>query len=504
MIKRLYEQMEQKREVRQALIELKSAVKEKESKKLLQQYFDENPQILLELLVHEDAKVRKNAALVLGSLRGATIPEQLWQTYEKESQLFVKSDYLKALAAFDCSPYLDAMKARQKELEELLTDQADESAAKHLRQELTELRNLLFRKEKHSGHSFTGYSKPVDFLLMTNKGCEKLLAEQVKEALPERSFAAFRPVKGGVLVEQAAVSSVLSIRTYRELLFCLKGSKKMPAETAAELLLQTDLMELLETLHEGAAPYYFRIDCKSKMELSERSAFCKRLAAELEEKSGGLLRNAPSAYEIEIRFVENKEGSFYPLLKLHTLPDKRFAYRKYTVAASMAPVQAAICMELAAPYLKENARILDPFCGVGTMLLERNYRLHANTLYGIDLFAPAIEGARENAEIAGVPAHFINRDSMTFTHKYLFDEIVTNFPVQGRNLNAHELDCLYGQFLTKAEKLLTPDGTILLYSHDRGYAKKHLRMHPAWKLEKEWCISEKEGAYLFYIVRVNG
>ena len=26
---------------------------------------------------------------------------------------------------------------------------------------------------------------------------------------------------------------------------------------------------------------------------------------------------------------------------------------------------------LAEPYLKENAQILDPFCGVGTMLIER-------------------------------------------------------------------------------------------------------------------------------------
>lgn len=489
-MRQLYEQIGGQQEVRHTLIEIKAVLKDEEKKKQLQQLFDVQPRVLADCLKHEDPKVRKNAALILGELQGQEIPKWLWTAYEQEEQLLVRGDYLKALAAFDCSPYLEALKGRQKELEEAQAD-------KHLRQELMELRKLLFRQETQKGHAFTGYEEPVDVLLMTNKGHERLLASQVKEVLGEE--VNLRLIKGGVQAVQVQIEKLLPLRTYRELLFCLKGSKRMPAEDAAELLMQTDLPELLGRLHEGEGPYYFRIDCKSSMDLGQRSAFCKRLAAQLEERSGGALRNAPSAYEIEIRFVENKEGSFYPLLKLHTLPDKRFAYRKYTVAASMAPVQAALCMELAAPYLKEQAQVLDPFCGAGTMLLERNYKLHANTLYGIDLYAPAIEGARANAEIAGVPAHFINRDSLSFTHGYLFDEIVTNFPTKGKSLDAHGLDCLYGQFLDKAERLLKPEGMILLYAHDRGYVKKHLRMRPQWKLTEEWCISEKEGTWLFCI-----
>lgn len=525
--------------MRQALIAVKAAIKEPDQKKQLQQMFEKQPQVLLDCLKAEDPKVRKNAALILGNLRGAQIPEHLWAGYEKEEQLFVKSDYLKAMASFDCSDYLDALKVRQKELEAALgqscvkrgkensVDSQEEkketalehvqeedckNTRKHLRQEQTEIRNILFGQGRQSCHRFVGYEEPVDVLLMTNKGCEKMLAEQVEAAFEQaeglqrdgkEARPQVRPIKGGVHAEQVKVKDILPIRTYREILFGLKGSKRMPAEEASDLLLKTNLMELLEKLYEGPAPYYFRINCISTMEPAQKSAFCKQLAEKLEEKSAGALRNAPSAYEIEIRFVENKEGSFYPLLKLHTLADKRFAYRKYTVAASVAPVQAAICMELAAPYLKENAHVLDPFCGVGTMLLERNYKLHANTLYGVDLYAPAIQGARENVQIAGVPAHFINRDCRTFTHSYLFDEIVTNFPTQGKSLDSHGLDCLYGQFFQKAEQLLKEDGTILLYSRDRGYVKKQLRMNPSWKLCKEWCVSEKEGAYLFFIKKLK-
>jgi len=65
-------------------------------------------------------------------------------------------------------------------------------------------------------------------------------------------------------------------------------------------------------------------------------------------------------------------GSCFPVLSFHTLPDKRFVYRKNAIAASIHPSAAALMMELASPYLKEDAQIMDPFCGVGTMLIERD------------------------------------------------------------------------------------------------------------------------------------
>ena len=50
--------------------------------------------------------------------------------------------------------------------------------------------------------------------------------------------------------------------------------------------------------------------------------------------------------------------------------------------------------------LKENAQILDPFCGVGTMLIERDIRVPAREKYGIDIFG-GNPGVGENASYAG-------------------------------------------------------------------------------------------------------
>lgn len=136
----------------------------------------------------------------------------------------------------------------------------------------------------------------------------------------------------------------------------------------------------------------------------------KKFAIQLERVSARWLINSTGDYETEIRLIKKKDGSFAPFLKLYTIPERRFSYRKNVVAASIHPSLAAMLVSLAKPYLKENAQILDPFCGVGTMLIERDIAQPAREKYGIDIFGPAIEGARENASLAGEKINFIHRD----------------------------------------------------------------------------------------------
>ena len=75
------------------------------------------------------------------------------------------------------------------------------------------------------------------------------------------------------------------------------------------------------------------------------------------------------------------------------------------------------------------------------MLIERDIAQPAREKYGIDIFGPAIEGARENASLAGEKINFIHRDYFDFKHDYLFDEIITNMPVRGRQSRG-EMDAL--------------------------------------------------------------
>ena len=91
------------------------------------------------------------------------------------------------------------------------------------------------------------------------------------------------------------------------------------------------------------------------------------------------------------------------------------------------------------------AQIMDPFCGVGTMLIERNKLVPAREMYGIDLFGEAIAKARENTQNAGGRIWYINRDFFDFTHDYKFDEIITDMPPRGKKTK-EEQDAFYARF----------------------------------------------------------
>ena len=125
--------------------------------------------------------------------------------------------------------------------------------------------------------------------------------------------------------------------------------------------------------------------------------------------------------------------------------DEAVCLPENAIAMSIHPATAAMLMYLAKPYLKENAQILDPCCGVGTMLIERDILVPAREKYGIDIFGDAIDMARENAALAGEKINFIHRDYFDFKHDYKFDEIVTNMPVKGKKQRGY--GCIYARFL---------------------------------------------------------
>ncbi|MBQ8040796.1 MAG: methyltransferase, partial [Lachnospiraceae bacterium] len=261
-------------------------------------------------------------------------------------------------------------------------------------------------------------------------------------------------------------------------------------QKAAEEIWENGILELLKELHKEDGSFYYRIECKSSMELEERSVFTKRLGAQLDRLSDGMLINSAGDYEIELRLIANKDGEFFPCIKLFTIKNNRFAYRKNAIAASIHPSTAALMMEMVQGYLKENAQIIDPFCGVGTMIIERDKKVPAKEIYGTDIFGEAIAFGRENAKAAGVKINFINRDFMEFEHGYLFDEIITNMPLRGKKTK-QEMDEFYGKFFQKAKSILKDDAIIVMYTNEMGFVKKQLRLNKEYELLQETCMQTK-------------
>lgn len=490
MVKEQYERLKTGENLREDLIALKQELKEEASRKELMEILQGDYTLLVGFLQHPQAKVRKNAALILGRLKENENVKALYDAYERETQLFVKSDYLKAMAELDITICKDGLKKRLEELEKYAPGQEEE---KHIREELTALRNLLQEENSHEKHRFQGYDETYELILTTGKNYQDLTAEQIKGGK-------VTILKSGVRVITSHIEPILEIPTYREILFPL-NVKKIPSDSkqaAAKALAESNLLELLRKAHKAEGPFYFRLGIHSRMPLDKRSDFAKKCAFALEQESGHDLRNSTSDYELEIRLMENREGSFLPLVKLFTFEKEHFSYRKHTVAASIRPEQAALIARLAKPYMEEKAQILDPFCGVGTMLIERDRVCPTRAMYGIDIFGEAIAGARENARLAGKEIYYINRDFFAFHHDYLFDEIITNMPDRGKK-SREEHELLYEKFFEKAGELLTDKGKVFMYSNEKNYVKKQLRLRKEFTLLQEYAMDEK-GIYHLFII----
>ena len=494
MLRETYENIVSGLEVRQNLITLKKELKQENNKIALLYYLAGKYDVLYSLLQHEDAKVRKNVVLIMGELEVPEFMDKIFEAYNREEKLFIKSDYLVALKHFDYRRWVDQLKER---LDFLIQGEFEETSIKHINEEKKLLTDMILDIEGIHKHTFNGYNVLSDIILLTNRDHKEVTLNKIKHG-KAKTFNA------GVVAQTKDLREVLDIRTHSELLFRLREALTVEndAKSAAIAIFKGGILDFLNERHEEKTPYYFRLEIKTRMSLSEKSNFAKKLAMELENISDRALVNSTSNYEVEIRLVENKEGLFNVLLKLYTIPDERFSYRKYAVAASIAPVQAALIAELSKEYLKEGAQVLDPFCGVGTMLIERNKLVSANPMYGIDSFGEAIDKGIENSRLDHTIINFINRDFFDFKHDYLFDEIFTNMPVRGGRKSEDEMVMLYDCFFKKALSLLKDEAVIVMYTRDRELVLRGVHHNKECSIIQEYSISKKEGAYL-YIIKVQ-
>ncbi len=486
MVEQVFLDLQKGDNVRANLIFLKENI-EDYRQKILQ--WEENVSALQSFLRHEDAKTRKNAALLLGKLGIQEAAAQLWQAYQAEDKLFVKSAYLGAMEQLEIKEWQSQIRERY---DILCALDVKDDEKKHINEEKKALELLIYKLEGNSKHKFTGYDQENTVLLTTNPKYRQVCADQIKHGQSELLAL-------GVKVTTHHLREICNIRSYREMLFFLPGAKGMDAnpEAIAKGLVNCQLSTWLERLHEGTAPFYFRIEYRGA-EPEDRGDFLRKIGVAIEEESNRSLLNSTDKYEVEIRLLQNKSGKLIPFIKLHTIPMRRFAYRKNVIAYSIQPSSAALLMKLAEPYLQEEAEVLDPFCGVGTMLIERDMLVPAGDMYGTDIFGEAIVKARENTSVVGRTINYINRNFFDFTHRHLFDEIVTNMPERGRKTK-EEQDRFYAEFFEQASTLLGKNGVIIMYSNENGFVKKQLRLREDFCLRNEFCIREKEGYFLFII-----
>jgi tRNA G10 N-methylase Trm11 len=468
---------------------IRDIIKKEKPKGIFKRAMGNSKEKLGNFLKHSDPKVRKNVCGIIGELGDSSYLEALYAAYNSEDQLFVKSSYI--LAIGNCGDVSDAEKLTKiyEELisEEKTTDKTPSEDkggtikdAKHINEEKLVLTRAIAKLSPAVKHEFIGFKNPVSMILTTmNDHFKTTLAD-----LEEKSIKCTL-VTEGIHIKEKDFKKIFKCRTFYEILFPLYSCTdlKLDYKTIASAIVKEDIFGFLNQCHagDGSTPFWYRVEYKTSDYNRERSEFVKNLSREIDEHSGGNLKNSPSSYEIEIRLVE-KDDLCDVFIKLYTIKDDRFNYREKDVPAALNPVTAAIVMKAITRWLRPSAKVIDPFCGSGTMLIERAKLKPFQSLTGIDIFSSAITAATTNCKLANVEVDLVVRDILEFSSIDRFDEMISNMPFESKSGASGFNTKLYSEFVNKIPSLIKPGGMVFLYTVEKNLLKQSLADNKQLKL----------------------
>jgi len=396
-----------------------------------------NGSVFTELLKSEDPKVRMLAAEILGSAGGFS--KELVAACHAEQTMFAIPSLLLAVGAQKTDfvkRYLESYTVRSNQ-------------EKHIREEKLALQKALSNFVER---------RPTQMRILPSDVIA-LSCPNAAITLSEAKQKGFRARKSGEFV------LVSSLGRYTDI-FALRSF------SAAYLLLGTctreELAAKLSSLEEAVRARMnvtnYRLEV-SGVSHQERVEYVKECVAALP----GLV-NTPSAYSFEMR-LEVKGSKI--ILLLDPLLDKRFSYRKKAISAAIAPAVAASVCCAAQPYFNPEARVLDNFCGSGTMLFERSFYPHVS-LIGVDISLNAVASAQENERRLQSGAKFYHADALRFTDKK-FDEVICNMPF-GLRVGTHARNReLYEAYMAILPRIMEEGGHAFLYTVEKQLIEEIIR-----------------------------
>jgi tRNA (guanine6-N2)-methyltransferase len=327
--------------------------------------------------------------------------------------------------------------------------------------------------------------------LVTHPGFEDVALAELSVAAGFQPAADLRP--DGLAGHVRVLSDVPQplVRGMRSLSRFVRPVASFPLDPADPLGgIRAALRDLAPTIPELAADVTFRVTSARTGEHAFTSEDVARIA-------GAGVRDAlPRAvrmkgFDVELRCdVRDREVRVGVQV---TLPKR--AHGPFRPTTTLKPTFAWCLLALLE---RPPVRLLDPFCGAGTILMEST----APELFGSDLHETAVLGARQNLGDRAVIRQGDARRLEEVWPEGGFDSIVTNPPF-GRRLGTNvDLEALYAAFLRSAARVTTEDARLVAVIERRGAFNRALRAS-GWET-RHVRIVELGGIYVGVFVLGRG
>ncbi len=305
------------------------------------------------------------------------------------------------------------------------------------------------------------YDGSMQWLLTTNPGLEDVVAAEAAETLDARVRDQGLGMRGRVVVETDAPSEQLErLRAPYHVARFLHGFRvRADSQGLDEIRKAARALEVPEM----AAARAFRVT-------GRRSGDHAYTSIDLQHVVGQALVDRYGtdvdleAYDVDVRCdVIGLRCEFSVRSTDASLHRQRFDRPFDHPAGTKAPLAYAL-LRLAG--VQPGETLLDPFCGGGTIAIEAAQAWPDLHVIAGDVDPSFLEGARQNAEAAGVRERitFREMDARGLT-EYVHgpaDRIVANPPYGIRMGKTSYLKGLYSGFLHGASQVLTPRGRIVL------------------------------------------
>ena len=373
------------------------------------------------LMAVEDDKARKSVYKLIGLIAPDACADKLFNALKREQTRFVRPSILLALGN---------TKTPMRYLKNYVIEPGDD---KHVQAERDALKKAMGKAADPSQQT------PLVPRLPETATLTAVKPEALEAELKAKQIQ-YRPWRLKDTFD-APSASLNKLRCFEDALFDVGGANDF-----------SSVAQKLDAM--GCKGYFYRIEAGSLHPEKRRDAI-QKISAGL--AAYGYTDN-PSAYAFELRLLSGRLCAKFG--------DMRFDYRKESIAASINPVTAASIMRVCEPYMKPDADVLDPFCGSGTMLIERAMLKPAASLVGVDISAQAIKAALANRRASGLRIALIHGDILGYGAAQ-YDEIIANMPF-GIRVSGHESNLkLYAAFVSKLLTLLKDGGYAFLLTQEK-------------------------------------